>query len=164
MLLLTAVVTVVVFAWGADDYRDALAIRLVVVAAGAAALFALLDRIRARGRPGSAGPFERVAAGPPSGPPTALRYDQLRRLAELSGSASTVHVHLRPVITDIATERFLVDRHLTVTDPGAGELVPRRTWDLVRPDRARPRDADAAGLPPGELDAVLDELFGPAGR
>jgi hypothetical protein len=40
----------------------------------------------------------------------------------------------------------------------ARELLAADTWEVVRPDRPRPDDPFAPGLPPKRLDAIIDDL------
>ena len=40
----------------------------------------------------------------------------------------------------------------------ARRLLGPAAWELVRPDRPRPRNRDAPGIAPRELDEILDSL------
>jgi hypothetical protein len=82
-----------------------------------------------------------------------------RILSMSSTHAGDVHQRLRPILREIAADglrRRGVD--LDSDSETARKLLAPVTWELVRPDRPRPEDPFARGLPPKQLDAVLDDL------
>ena len=85
---------------------------------------------------------------------------RLDRIVEWSdSSALAAHARLRPVLVEIAEAR-LARRGLRL-DRDADEarrLLGPKAWDLVRPDRPAPRDRDAPGIAPRDLDEILDAL------
>ena len=85
---------------------------------------------------------------------------RLDRIVEWSdSSALAAHTRLRPVLVEIAEAR-LARRGLRL-DRDADEarrLLGPKAWDLVRPDRPAPRDRDAPGIAPRDLDEILDAL------
>ena len=85
---------------------------------------------------------------------------RLDRIVEWSGSSAlAAHTRLRPVLVEIAEAR-LARRGLRL-DRDADEarrLLGPKAWELVRPDRPAPRDRDAPGIAPRDLDEILDAL------
>ena len=85
---------------------------------------------------------------------------RLDRIVEWSdSSALAAHTRLRPVLVEIAEAR-LARRGLRL-DRDADEarrLLGPKAWELVRPDRPAPRDRDAPGIAPHDLDEILDAL------
>jgi hypothetical protein len=85
---------------------------------------------------------------------------RLERIIEWSGASGLdAHTRLRPVLVEIAEAR-LARRGLRLDRDAADarRLLGPATWELVRPDRLPPRDRDAPGIAPHELDEVLDAL------
>jgi hypothetical protein len=127
-----------------------LAVGAVVVVA--AALRALVLALPPRRRVGGT-----TAAAEDEGAGDLARLDRIVSIA--TTNAGDLHLRLRPILREIAADGL---RHRGVeldADPEAAQaLLARETWELVRPDRPRPADAFAPGLPPGQLDAVLDDL------
>jgi hypothetical protein len=85
---------------------------------------------------------------------------RLERIVEWSRSSDLdAHSRLRPVLVEIAEVR-LARRGLRLERDvaEARRLLGPKAWDFVRPDRPRPKDRDASGIPPHELDEILDVL------
>jgi hypothetical protein len=127
-----------------------------VLAAAAVAVTALAVRVLVR-----ALPLVRDRAAPPaavadeSGDLASLQ----RRVATGTAHAGELHLRLRPVLREVAAEglrRRGVD--LDAEPDRARELLAADTWEVVRPDRPRPDDPFAPGLPPKRLDAIIDDL------
>jgi hypothetical protein len=132
--------------------NTALAFAAVVVVAYAvrALVLALPLRTRAAGT---------GAAGPDEGAGDLARLDRI--VSTAMTHAGDLHLRLRPILREIAADglhRHGVD--LDERPQAARALLAPATWELVRPDRPRPDDQFARGLPPRELDAVLDDLEG----
>jgi hypothetical protein len=73
--------------------------------------------------------------------------------------ASTVHLSLRPVLREIATERLRRRGIELDRDPKAAhDLLGDDAWDLVRADRPPPKRPLDAGLGLDRLQAVVDRL------
>jgi hypothetical protein len=85
---------------------------------------------------------------------------RLERAVEWSGSSELdVHTRLRPVLVEIAEAR-LGRRGLRLDrdEEEAQRLLGPAAWELVRPDRPSPPNREAPGIPPRELDEILDAL------
>jgi hypothetical protein len=87
---------------------------------------------------------------------------RLERIIEWSGSNGLdAHTRLRPALVEIAEARLArrglrLDRDVA----DAQRLLGPAAWELVRPDRPPPRDRDAPGIAPRELEEILDALEG----
>jgi hypothetical protein len=85
---------------------------------------------------------------------------RLERIVQWSRSSDLdAYTRLRPVLVEVAEVR-LARRGLRL-DRDAAEarrLLGPTAWDLVRPDRPRPKDRDAPGIPPRDLEEILDRL------
>ena len=82
-----------------------------------------------------------------------------RAIASGTASAGDLHLRLRPILRDVASDGLR--RHgveLDADPAGAQRLLAPTTWELVRPDRPAPADSFARGLPAAQLDLVLDDL------
>lgn len=85
---------------------------------------------------------------------------RLDRIVEWSdSSALAAHTRLRPVLVEIAEARLArrglrLDRDVEE----ARRLLGPTAWELVRPGRPAPRDRDAPGIAPRDLDEILDAL------
>ena len=82
-----------------------------------------------------------------------------RAVASGTASAGDLHLRLRPVLRDIATDGLRRHGVELDGDPArAQELLAPATWEIVRPDRPAPADAFAPGLRAAELDVIIDDL------
>lgn len=127
-------------------------IALVVLAALAVAVsVALLPhtesaRRRRAARPEPARPGQLVA---------------LERLLSLAGaSALQVHAYLRPILVEIAAQRLVANGQALdrMSDATGRQMLGDDLWEIVRPDRPFPEDRRGPGVPPQELDEMLDIL------
>ena len=85
---------------------------------------------------------------------------RLERIIEWSGSSGLdAHTRLRPLLVEIAEVR-LARRGLRLDRDAADarRLLGSTAWELVRPDRPPPRDREAPGIAPRDLDEILDAL------
>jgi hypothetical protein len=85
---------------------------------------------------------------------------RLERIVEWSASSGLdAHTRLRPVLMEIADVR-LARRGLRMDQDTAESqsLLGSTAWELVRPNRPPPRDRDAPGVAPRELEEILDAL------
>jgi hypothetical protein len=109
-------------------------------------------------------PASTVTRRRPTGDEQPARPDQLLASERLvtSGRAMAIlaHASLRPVLTEIASQR-LAARGLALSrmsDRAGQELLGDRLWELVRPNRPFPGDRHAPGVTLQELAAMLDVL------
>jgi hypothetical protein len=71
-------------------------------------------------------------------------------------TAFDAYYRLRPTVRQVAASRLrLRGIDLDAPSRSAETLLGPETWDLVRPDRPRPRNHDAAGLPVERIAAVV---------
>jgi hypothetical protein len=128
----------------------ALTVLAVIVAAGA--VRALSETLP---------PLRRPASGQASttGAATGDRERLDRVVSTATTHAGDLHLRLRPILREIAADGLRRRGVELDAQPRAAEaLLAPETWELVRPDRPRPEDAFARGLPTARLDAVLDDL------
>jgi hypothetical protein len=82
-----------------------------------------------------------------------------RAVASGTASAGDLHLRLRPIVREVAIDGLRRRGVELDADPArAREMLAPETWEIVRPDRPPPADAFARGLPPAQLDLVLDDL------
>jgi hypothetical protein len=69
------------------------------------------------------------------------------------------YYRLRPTVRDIAASRLRL-RGIELDSPTspASSMLGPEAWDLVRPERPRPRDHDAPGMTLERIAAVVDEI------
>ena len=101
-----------------------------------------------------------VARRHPSRPAQLLALERLLSMTE--ASAVHAHAYLRPVLADIASQR-LAARSQTLeqmSEPVGRAILGDGLWEIVRPDRPFPADADrhGRGIESQELEAMLDRL------
>jgi hypothetical protein len=79
-----------------------------------------------------------------------------REVALSTETAFDAYYRLRPAVRRVAASRLAL-RGIDLDSPSgsAAELLGPDTWDLVRADRARPRDHDAPGVPLDRIAAVV---------
>jgi len=65
---------------------------------------------------------------------------------------------LRPLLREIAGHRLRAVGHRLDQDPAAASILGRVAFELLRPDRARPREARTRGPQLAELTSLLDAL------
>lgn len=82
-----------------------------------------------------------------------------RAVASGTASAGDLHLRLRPILRDIASDGLRRHGVELDADPArAQQLLAPATWEIVRPGRPAPSDAFARGLPAEHLDVVIDDL------
>jgi hypothetical protein len=123
---------------------------------GALALLGLVVLTGRSGDEAVESPFT-AARRPRRMSPVALpELDRLERELSLgTQSAFDFHVRLRPVLREIAEAR-LAARGRRLED--AEGLLGPEAWELVRPDRAAPRDRHAPGADPDAVRRFVDAL------
>jgi hypothetical protein len=104
-------------------------------------------------------PLEVVAprARRPEQPPSLERMQN----EVVLGIASSFDLHYRlvPRLREIASGLLASRRNVLLSDPERSRaLLGADAWELVRPDREAPRDRLTTGIPPGELEQVVDAL------
>ena len=82
-----------------------------------------------------------------------------RRVVLATAAAVHVHFRLRPILREIASAR-LAARGVDLDGDAAAAraILGERLWELVRPDRERPPDSFAPGIPLAELEAYTATL------
>jgi hypothetical protein len=131
------------------------ALFILAAAAGAGAGVGALAKLPARG--GGLDDRELVRVGLD---PRPTQFVRLERTIEWSGeSGLSAHTRLRPMLVEIAEARLgrrgiRLDREVDE----ARRLLGPAAWDLVRPDRPAPQRRDTPGVPPGQLEEILDAL------
>ena len=135
-----------------------LALRLYLLLVGSVAVVLLVTAIRSV-LPVPSGDFDR-ALEPPSS-----RADQLGQLAEVEREVELAvsrefyfHSTLRPLLQQLAADRLRIRHGIALDDPLARDLLGERAWELIRPDRAPPRDRVAPGPPAEQLGQVVQAL------
>ena len=128
----------------------ALTVLAVVVVAGA--VRALSETLPPMGRPARG---QASTAGEATG--DRERLDRV--VSTATTHAGDLHLRLRPILREIAADGLRRRGVELDAQPQAAQaLLAAETWELVRPNRPRPADAFARGLPTARLDAVLDDL------
>ncbi len=140
--------------------RHELELDIYVLVLGALALLAMIS-LQRRIVPSERG--SRLAAALDPARPEPQRIPELDRLErELNLGASRdfdLHYRLRPVIREIALSRL--ERRGLRLDSGSAavrELLGDDLWQLVSPDRERPRDRQAPGPGLAELRQSVETL------
>ena len=92
-----------------------------------------------------------------------LRPAQLVRVEHLVASSRSsvwdAHTRLRPLLIDIAETRLAMrGLRLEHDRAEARRLLGAIAWDFLRPDGPPPRDREAPGIGPHELEQILDAL------
>jgi hypothetical protein len=120
-------------------------------------LVARMRRASGADRPST---YERSLRPPPSREvtrPTSLT--RLERIVELAAvNAFDLHMRLRPRLRTIAEHRLASRRGLRVDSPEAHELLGEELAELLRPERPRPEDPFAPGMPLDRQRAALERL------
>jgi hypothetical protein len=83
-----------------------------------------------------------------------------RELAMATGTAFDAHFRLRPLLREIAAHRLATRRGLRL-DSGSQavrQALGDPVWELVRPDRPRPRNHAAPGLELPDVAAAIETL------
>lgn len=96
----------------------------------------------------------------PSGRMRQTRPRELTKLEREVGlsteTAFDAHYRLRPTVRLVASTRLrLRGVDLDSASGGAEALLGPEAWELARPDRARPRNHDAPGLPLDRIAAIV---------
>jgi hypothetical protein len=91
-------------------------------------------------------------------PPALGRLEQETTLG--SAWAFDLHHRLCPSLRELAGELLIARRGISVDDDPerARRALGEATWELVRPDRPRPADRQARGIPINDLRAVVESL------
>lgn len=141
--------------------RRALALDVYLLFLGGLALLELGRATRIAHPPATASDFERALRRRPLKAERPAELTRLERAVALgSANAFYLHARLRPLLRRIADERLRVHRGVELeTQPEAArEALGPEAWDLLRPDRPRPTDPDAPGLPLSRLESVVATL------
>lgn len=136
----------------------ALAVDVYLLFAGAVALIAVLALTLA--------PYAREEPSaldrrPPLPPPDRRPRDLVRLEREIELATQTAfdaHYRLRPTLRPIAETRLRARGVDLDSAPGTEALLGPEAWELVRPDRPRPRRHDAPGPTLAAIDAAVAAL------
>ncbi|HEY7693395.1 MAG TPA: hypothetical protein VH816_13745 [Gaiellaceae bacterium] len=99
-------------------------------------------------------------------PPGRVRETRPRELVKLerevglsTETAFDAYYRLRPTVRHVASARLRL-RGIDLDAPSgpAESLLGPEAWELVRPERVRPRDHDAPGLTLDQIAAVVDAV------
>jgi len=133
-----------------------LAIEIVALVIGALALGALLMRVPASSE---RRPHRRRGPGATASPRPA-DLEQIERLVSIAqGSASDVHLQLRPLLRLIAAGKLARRQIVLDRDLGAARMVlGDDLWELVNPERPPPTDPRAPGISLTRLTASVEKL------
>ncbi len=83
-----------------------------------------------------------------------------RLLSMAVASAEDEYARLRPLVRDIAAQR-LADHagvRIETAPDAAAAMLGREVWEVIRPDRQRPPDAHARGIPVERLRPIVEAL------
>ena len=156
-VLTTGLVSALVFRPG--DWQ--LALDVWLLALGAVALAAAVAATRRALPSPRPAPFEAAVRGQAE---DAERLPQLARVERELVMATTmafdVHFRLRPLLREVAEHRLATRRGLSLDSGSAAvrEALGDELWELVRPDRERPRYQHGPGIPLPELRAAVEAL------
>jgi hypothetical protein len=101
-------------------------------------------------------PFRRRWRREPPARTPESRAERTVRLATFS--AGDAHRGLLPALREVADERLRARHRLALDDPRAAQVLPVRTYELLRPDRPRPAERRGPGLSRERIDAALTDL------
>jgi hypothetical protein len=137
-----------------------LAFDVWLLAAGGVALMAAVAATRTALPPPGASPFERRRK-------TGETLEPLQQLARVerevvmgTGTAFDAHYRLRPLLRDIAEHRLATRRGLAL-DSGSEDvhsLLGDELWELLEPNRPRPRRHHDPGVPLRSVADAVDRL------
>jgi hypothetical protein len=127
----------------------------VIAVVGAIATVISVAALAARLPPRPSRPAPGPERSSRSRPSQLLRVERIVERSRASRLAT--HTQLRPLVLEIVEAR-LGRRGLQLESDEARRLLGPQAWDLVRPDRPAPPDDRAAGIAPGDLEAVLDRV------
>lgn len=143
--------------------RRPLALDVYLLVLGGLAILELAHAMRAAHPQPRTSQFERALRRTPVRPERPVDLTRLEREVTLAASNSFyLQARLCPLLREIADERLRERRGVDIErDPEAARVVlGPEAWDLVRPDRQRPADPHAPGLPLARLEAVVTTLEG----
>lgn len=131
-----------------------------LVALGGVILLALVRTTVATAPVANGSEFDRGLAAMRRDPSDAVELELARELELSRLNAFHLHLRVRPWLREIAAHRLMKRYGIDLdAEPGrARELVGASAWELVRPDRAAPRDRLAAGPPLSSMRDVVADL------
>ncbi|HZD00471.1 MAG TPA: hypothetical protein VFA46_09870 [Actinomycetes bacterium] len=141
--------------------RRAVAVSVYLLLLGAAALRLLVRLVWLAHPPPGPSELDAALRERPAPPMRPAELEALSRTLVLaSASATYAHTRLRPELRAIAAELLAWHRgiDLAAQPEAARAALGEATWELLRPDRAEPRDHEAPGLPAPLLKRIVAEL------
>jgi hypothetical protein len=157
-IVATVVLAVVLAAGGSNPRR---AVDIYLVALGGLALIALVRATREAAPPTRFSEFDAALRRHSSRDEPVATLERTTRDTALGVSrAVDLHVRLRPILREIATQRLTAHRGIDLdTQPDAVRAVlGDEAFELLRADRVAPPDRLAPGIGPAALDRLLDDL------
>lgn len=120
---------------------------------------ALLSLALRRAYPTETALRESARPTPQPTPPHELGRIEREVALGIAGSFD-LHYRLAPRLRSLAAGLLSTRRKISMTaDPGSARVVlGDEAWGLVRPDRPRPQERLGKGIPPEELNRVVDAL------
>ena len=139
--------------------RRELLLDLYVLALGGIAVVRLVTLMRQRLEPGQRSEFEDALRPRAADPVRIAELDKTARELELgTQTAFDFHFRLRPVLVEIARSRLAGRGESLENEERARRALGDEAWELLRPDRALPRNRNAPGVGPHELNRVIAAL------
>ncbi len=132
---------------------------MVLLTACGLALLLLVSSARNAAPRQARSAFEAALRARPPGdlPPSQLAT--IERRVELGiARAADLHFHLRPMLREIAAARLAARHGSDIDGPQARAVLGEEVWEVVRADRPPPEERFAPGIPPAELDRILERL------
>ena len=138
--------------------RRELILDLYVLALGGIAVVRLVGLTRRRRQPGERSEFEDALHRQSRSPVRIAERDKLAREVQLgTQTAFDLHYRLRPTLVEIARSR-LAGRGVSLDSERAKAILGEEAWALLRPDRQAPRNRNAPGIGPAELERMVGAL------
>jgi hypothetical protein len=154
---LAALLFVVLFVY--EPVSTELTFDFLLITAGGLALLLLVSSVRSAAPRTGHSSFEAALRARPPGDLPPSQLETVARRVELGvARAADLHFHLRPMLREIAGARLGARHGCDVDGPQARRLLGEQAWELLRSDRPPPEERFAPGIPPAELDAMLDRI------
>jgi hypothetical protein len=155
--LLATLLTVVALV-AAPDRREVI-VDIYVLGLGGIAVLRLVGLTRRRLAPGERSEFDDALRPGRFESVRVAERDKLERELELAlQTAFDFHFRLRPTLVEIARNRLAARGVSLDNEPRAKAVLGPDVWELLRPDRAPPRERNAPSLSTDELGSLVTAL------